>query len=38
VRDRGEVCALAAAHDLGFTERVAMPANNLSLVFRKGTP
>ena len=31
-----DVTALAAAHCLRLAERVAMPANNLSLVFRKG--
>ena len=31
-----DVMALAAAHCLRLAERVAMPANNLSLVFRKG--
>lgn len=35
VRDREAVAALAAAHGLAFAERVAMPANNLSLVFRR---
>jgi SAM-dependent methyltransferase len=34
VRDRGEVCALAGQHGLALVERVPMPANNLSLVFR----
>jgi SAM-dependent methyltransferase len=33
VRDLGEVAALAARHGLDFAERIAMPANNLSLVF-----
>jgi SAM-dependent methyltransferase len=36
VRDLGEVIALAASHGLDFAERVAMPANNLSVVFRRG--
>ena len=36
VRDVGEVSALAAQHGLELVERVAMPANNLSLVFRHG--
>ena len=31
-----EVIALAATHGLRLVERVPMPANNLSLVFRKG--
>lgn len=35
LRDRDAVAALAAAHDLTLTERIAMPANNLALVFRK---
>jgi hypothetical protein len=34
VRDAGEVANLARRHGLEFVERVAMPANNLSLVFR----
>ena len=35
VRVREQVAALAADHGLAFAERVAMPANNLSLVFRR---
>lgn len=35
VRDREAVVAAAEAHGLHLTERVAMPANNLSLIFRK---
>jgi hypothetical protein len=35
VRRREDVTALAARHGLALAERVAMPANNLSLVFRK---
>jgi SAM-dependent methyltransferase len=35
VRDLEEVCALASAHGLDLAERVAMPANNLTLVFRR---
>jgi SAM-dependent methyltransferase len=35
VRDLGEVAALAARHGLSLTETVAMPANNLSVVFRR---
>jgi len=35
VRDLGEVVALAGRHGLDFAERVAMPANNLSVVFRR---
>ena len=34
VRDTGEVAALARQYGLELVERVAMPANNLSLVFR----
>lgn len=35
VRDTGDVCALARGNGFDFVERVAMPANNLSLVFRR---
>jgi SAM-dependent methyltransferase len=35
VRDTGDVRALADSHGFDFIERVAMPANNLSLVFRR---
>ena len=35
VRDTGEVIKLAANYRFEFVERVAMPANNLSLVFRR---
>jgi SAM-dependent methyltransferase len=35
LRRLGEVKALAARHGLSFAERVAMPANNLSLFFRR---
>jgi SAM-dependent methyltransferase len=35
VRDLAEVRALAAAHGLQLVERLAMPANNLSVVFRR---
>jgi SAM-dependent methyltransferase len=35
IRGLEAVTALAAAHGLALGERVAMPANNLSLVFRK---
>ncbi len=34
VRDRDAVVALAQEHGLAFDRRIAMPANNLSLVFR----
>jgi len=36
VRDVGAVAELAARHGLALAERVAMPANNLSLDFRAG--
>ncbi|KQT12607.1 SAM-dependent methyltransferase [Methylobacterium sp. Leaf399] len=36
VRDIEAVAAAARAHDLHLAERVAMPANNLSLIFRRG--
>ena len=35
VRDLGEVVALAKQHGFDFVERIAMPANNLSVVFRR---
>lgn len=35
LRDRGEVEALARSHGLALTLRRAMPANNLSLIFRR---
>lgn len=35
IRDRAAVAALAAEHGLMFSERVAMPANNLILVFER---
>jgi hypothetical protein len=35
VRDVGEVSDLARLHGLDLVERVAMPANNLSLIFRR---
>jgi len=34
-RDLDDVATLAAVHGLGLSERIAMPANNLTLVFRK---
>ena len=37
VRDVDDVCRLAQRHGLALVERVAMPANNLSLVFRYAT-
>ena len=37
VRDLGEVTALAARHGFATPEVVEMPANNLSLVFRRHT-
>ena len=36
LRRLDEVTALAARHGLALTERIAMPANNLALVFRRG--
>jgi hypothetical protein len=38
VRDLDEVAALASQHGLALEERVAMPANNLSVVFRRRAP
>jgi Protein of unknown function (DUF938) len=35
VRDLGEVAALAAERGFDLAERIAMPANNLSVVFRR---
>jgi hypothetical protein len=35
IRDVGEVADLARAHDLDLIERVLMPTNNLSFVFRR---
>ncbi len=35
IRDLGDVKALAGRHGLDFVERVAMPANNLSVIFRR---
>ena len=35
VRDLEEVAELAARQGLAFAERVEMPANNLSLLFRR---
>ncbi len=35
VRELDDVKALAARHGIEFVERVAMPANNLSVVFRR---
>jgi SAM-dependent methyltransferase len=35
VRDVGDVRALAERHGFDFVERAAMPANNLSVVFRR---
>ena len=36
LRDLADVTALAAAHGLTFAERIAMPANNLMVLFEKG--
>jgi hypothetical protein len=38
VRDLGEVTTLAKQHGFDFVERVAMPANNLSVVLRRQSP
>ena len=38
VRDVEEVVELARVHELQFEERVSMPANNLSLLFRLARP
>lgn len=35
VRDLGEVAALAGRHGFALQQRIAMPANNLSVVFRR---
>ncbi|HEY2752900.1 DUF938 domain-containing protein [Phenylobacterium sp.] len=35
LRNLGEVTALAAAHGLGLAERIAVPANNLVVVFER---
>jgi hypothetical protein len=35
VRDLEAVASLAAVHGLDLAERIVMPANNLSLVFRR---
>ena len=35
VRDLDDVRALAEQHGFDFDERVAMPANNLSVIFRR---
>jgi SAM-dependent methyltransferase len=35
VRDVADLAELARAHGLSFAERVRMPANNLSLIFRR---
>jgi hypothetical protein len=36
VRDLDEVCTIAAEHGLRLRERVAMPANNQTVVFSAG--
>jgi hypothetical protein len=35
VRDLQEVITLAGRHSIDFAERIAMPANNLSVIFRR---
>ncbi len=36
IRDLAEVAALAKRHDLALVETVPMPANNFSVIFRRG--
>jgi SAM-dependent methyltransferase len=36
IRDLADVAALAERHGLTLTETIAMPANNLSVIFRRG--
>jgi SAM-dependent methyltransferase len=36
IRDLSDVTALAERHGLGLAETAAMPANNLSVIFRRG--
>jgi SAM-dependent methyltransferase len=36
IRDLADVTALAERHGLGLAETVAMPANNFSVIFRRG--
>jgi SAM-dependent methyltransferase len=36
IRDLGDVTALAQRHDLALVETVPMPANNFSVIFRRG--
>ena len=36
IRDLADVTALAQRHGFDLTETVAMPANNLSVIFRRG--
>lgn len=38
VRDIDDLCEVAARHDLLLEQRMAMPANNQTLVFRKARP
>jgi SAM-dependent methyltransferase len=37
IRDLGDIAELANGHNLVLAETVAMPANNLSVVFRRGS-
>jgi SAM-dependent methyltransferase len=37
IRDLDDVTALAARHGFALAETVSMPANNLSVIFRRGT-
>jgi SAM-dependent methyltransferase len=36
IRDLGDVAALAERHGFGLADTISMPANNLSVIFRRG--